>query len=412
MQKGPFLLDERKTPVVFSKHTPYVIPDPKNPSMKPLPFTTTTRRLGRLFLKKPLEGFYLTDQGCAESEAMAGSDVRNLRVLYPPERIQFASPDTDPFVPVGKYYRDGCHERRSIFVCEVPEAKVYMPTGLVCTRHFKALTDAGLEHRLPTFGVFGKLKPRHPRKLRGTYSTINYCFANNFWHWMLDCVPKIHSLAKIAPSGVTLLMPPVTTEFQRETLRYLLPDNFLVRYDIDDEWVETELFLWPSLVSGRCMGLLPSEYYDAVRRPIFQQLGLPGTHAKTERIYVSRAKARKRRVLNEEAVTQLLERFGFRSVCLEDMTFRQTVELFHGAEIVIGPHGAGLGAMFFSGDIPVVVLYPTRVPPNYFHSLAIGLGQSHHYVSHDGGSEDDNFMADLAALERVLRNELNLQPLV
>jgi capsular polysaccharide biosynthesis protein len=86
------------------------------------------------------------------------------------------------------------------------------------------------------------------------------------------------------------------------------------------------------------------------------------------------------------------------------------VELFHSAEIVIGAHGAGLGTMFFSGDISLVVLYPTRVPPNYFHTLALGLNQRHHFLCHDQSREDDDFIADLGALERVLRNELNLQP--
>ncbi len=340
-----------------------------------------------------------------------GDDVGRFRELFPPQRIAFASPQTDPFVPLAKYYTNGVYDRRRIYVCEVPEAKVFMPTGLVCTRHFTALEDSGVEHRLQAFGAFGRRKPLTVRKLRGTYSTINYCFAGNFWHWMIDCVPKLHSLSRAAGEEFfTLLMPPVTTEFQRETLRYLAPDNCRVRYDIDETWVETERFLWPSLVSDRCMGLLPAEYYEAMREPIFRQLGLPATHAKSERIYISRAKAAKRRMLNEDALVRCVEKYGFRRVMLEEMTFRQSVELFHKAEIVIGPHGAGLGTQLFSGDISLVVLYPTPAPPNYFHSLALGLNQRHHFVRHHEPREDNDFTADLAALEAVLRNELNLTP--
>jgi capsular polysaccharide biosynthesis protein len=115
-------------------------------------------------------------------------------------------------------------------------------------------------------------------------------------------------------------------------------------------------------------------------------------------------------VLNEAATMRLLERFGFRSVRLEELSFREMVELFHDAQIVIGAHGAGLGAIFFSGDISVIVLYPTHVPPNYFHTLAVGLGQRHHHVLHDQAREDDDFIADLDALEHVLRRELKLEP--
>jgi hypothetical protein len=58
-----------------------------------------------------------------------------------------------------------------------------------------------------------------------------------------------------------------------------------------------------------------------------------------------------------------------------------------------------------------VVLYPTQIPPNYFHSLAIGLGQKHHFVCHDQHHEDSNFEVNIPALEHVLKNELNLKPL-
>jgi capsular polysaccharide biosynthesis protein len=158
------------------------------------------------------------------------------------------------------------------------------------------------------------------------------------------------------------------------------------------------------------MGLLPAEYYDAIRGPVFRQLGLSDIHAKSERIYISRAKAGKRRVLNEDALVSCLEKYGFRRVFLEELSFRQSVELFHKAEIVVGPHGAGLGTMFFSGDISLVVLYATQAPPNYFHSLAVGLRQRHHFVRHHEAREDDNFTADLPALEAVLQNELHLTP--
>jgi capsular polysaccharide biosynthesis protein len=361
-------------------------------------------------LKRPLEGFFLREEAYPEDLAAVGKEVRNLRTLQPTELIKFASPETDPFVPLGKYYKNGAYQRRPVFVAEVPDAKVYLPTGLVCTRSFKALVDRGLEHRVHEFGPFRQFKPRGLPKLRGTYSTLSYCFANNFWHWMVDCLPKLHSLTQVAPTGVTLLMPPVTTEFQRETLRLLLPKGYEVRYDLTAPWVQVENFLWPSLVSDRCMGLLPDAYYRAIRDPILEKLALTTPLPRTERIYVSRAKANKRRARNEDEVVACLARFGIRRVFLEEIPFRDMVELFLRAELVVGPHGAGLGSMFFAGPIPLVVLYPTRVPPNYFHSVALGLGQKHYHVLHDETEEDADFTVNIAELERVLRDEVRVEP--
>ena len=73
--------------------------------------------------------------------------------------------------------------------------------------------------------------PRGWKKLRGTYSTgliiaSRATFGTGCW----TALPKIHSLAKVAPkTGITLLMPASSNEFQRETLRCVMPDHFQVK---------------------------------------------------------------------------------------------------------------------------------------------------------------------------------------
>ena len=111
---------------------------------------------------------------------------------------------------------------------------------------------------------------------------------------------------------------------------------------------------------------------------------------------------------NEDALVELLEGYGFRSVQLEKLPFEEQVALFHRAEIVLGPHGAGLGTIFFSGDIDLVALYSTSVAGNYFHSLACGLGQRHFFLCGNENHEDDWFDADLPAVQRLLENEVGL----
>jgi len=162
------------------------------------------------------------------------------------------------------------------------------------------------------------------------------------------------------------------------------------------------------MVSQLEMGYLPRPYYDTIRRGIFKRFELPESHAKTERIYVSRAGAQHRKINNEDAFCALIEPYGFKRVLLEKLSFREQVELFHKAEFVIGPHGAGLGTMLFSGDAPVVVLYSNREPPSYFHSMACGMSQKHYFVCHDGQSEEDSFDANLPAVQRILEDDLGL----
>jgi hypothetical protein len=352
--------------------------------------------------------FYIVERVYPEEAAVEGTEVRNLRVLVPAQRVQIASPEKDLFVRVGKYYRDGWFDRPKIFVCDIPEAYLYVDTGMVCTRNWKVVAD--FDTRLTFFRKFAKRKPRQVQRLTGTYSTVCYCLDSNYFHWMIDCLPKLISLSRAEPTArITLIMSETLGTLQRETFNILVPPHFEVRYFPGDTWLQLERFIWPSLVSGTANGFLPPDYLEAIRRPIFERFGLSAVHLQKERIYISRRGGLRRRVLNEDALRAFVESYGFKTVELDQLSFRQQVELFHRAEIVLSTHGAGLNVLLFCGKIRVVVLHPNQVPQNHFHTLACSLGQEYHFVLHHCEWIDADFEADIPALKHVFEEELKLQ---
>lgn len=347
-----------------------------------------------------------------EEEAAASDSVRNLQIQLPGERVRIGAGDKDPFARVAEAYNDGWFERPDIFTCEIPDAYVHVRSGMVCTREFTLIAEKGMEHRRFLYPAFRKLRPRTVRRVEGLWSTLAYCNSENFWHWMIDCLPRVLTLQKaLAGKTLNLCMPASALKFQRYTLETVLPPNFkLVYLDAEAEpWIHPERFLWASPASALAVGVLPQAYYDALREPIFKRIGLPSTHVKSRRLYISRRNAAHRKVRNEDELVELLAGYGFESVQLEKLPFEEQVRLFHDAEIVVGPHGAGLGTIFFSGDIDVVALYSTARPGNYFQSLACGLGQRHHFLCADEKHEDDGFDADLPALRRLLEDDLQLR---
>ena len=66
-----------------------------------------------------------------------------------------------------------------------------------------------------------------------------------------------------------------------------------------------------------------------------------------ERIYVSRGKATKRKILNEDEVLSYVQEQGFTSVCLEDYSFGEQISIMHHCRYLVGLHGAGLANMIF-----------------------------------------------------------------
>lgn len=67
-----------------------------------------------------------------------------------------------------------------------------------------------------------------------------------------------------------------------------------------------------------------------------------------KRIYISRKQAQTRRVVNEPELVALLKQHEFTEICLEDYALSGQIALFHAAQAVIAPHGAGLTNLTFS----------------------------------------------------------------
>ena len=66
-----------------------------------------------------------------------------------------------------------------------------------------------------------------------------------------------------------------------------------------------------------------------------------------DKVYISRGKARVRRVINEREVVSILKDRGFHTVLLEDYPFEQQVKIMMNARYAVSNHGAGLTNMLF-----------------------------------------------------------------
>jgi len=325
------------------------------------------------------------------------------RIIIPGQPVTIASPSDDDFLLRSSHYRLGWFVRNDIYTAEIPNALVYVGRGIVCDRFLRLVAEHGFENRHDNFSDAINFRKFNPKIMRGNYSIINHPYAENFGHWMIDCIPRIITLEIAYPfRPIVFLMPEDSNEFQRETLSIVLPPHFSVEYLDPNLWVRPERLFWASPASGVENFMLPPLYFQSIRSRIFARYGLPTVHQMTKRIYLSRRRAKHRRIKNEAALLELLSEYGFEGVDLETLPFRRQVELFHQCEILVAPHGAGVCTSIFSGPISIVVLYATQSPPNYFHAQARGLGQNHFYVCSNSQADDDDFVVDLGQLRRKL----------
>jgi hypothetical protein len=246
-----------------------------------------------------------------------------------------------------------------------------------------------------------------PEYKEGAWATLVVPASNvNVGHWLIDGVLRLAVLEAAGLAKETrLILPnllPRTTE-PIEALGYGSE-----RYDglKGGHW-EAEHLLVPSYVSP------PGYMRPWACRWLRSRLGVEEKPAGKRRLWISRGRARWRRLLNEEELLPILKKAGFEPVELEHLSFREQVKLLSQAGVVAGPHGAGMTDLLLAphGTRVLEFFSPGFVNP-VFYSMANALGQEYFYAvgetlapdRHPGGSKDlDNFRVAPDRLRESLR---------
>jgi capsular polysaccharide biosynthesis protein len=145
---------------------------------------------------------------------------------------------------------------------------------------------------------------------------------------------------------------------------------------------------------------LYSDFYQAAR----------GERA-GDRIYVSRGKAQKRKVVNEEECRAVLEEYGFRTVYFEDYSFEQQVRIALDTRYLISIHGAGLTNMLFmkAGGSVLEMRQRGDAFNNCYFSLASALELKYFYqLCRSQNPGEDAHTANLLVDAKRLRENVEL----
>ena len=126
-----------------------------------------------------------------------------------------------------------------------------------------------------------------------------------------------------------------------------------------------------------------------------------------KKIYISRAKSSKRKLINEEEVVTLFSRFGIEVHCFEDYSLDEQIDLMAQTKYLIGLHGAGLTNMIFMNPHGKVLEIRNRGDRhnNAFFALASELDINYYYQlseSNKSNTQLDDFSVDVTDLEKLL----------
>jgi hypothetical protein len=232
-----------------------------------------------------------------------------------------------------------------------------------------------------------KLPPRY------TYAFVRQVQDNNYGHWLVEGLPKIDVLAE---------------HFDLKSLKFIVTRHFRTRQsgpmrkiyfeslaasgvapeqivEVTREAIEVERLLYPLPLTVHPWVKAPRaiRFLEKLRDKI--AAGSQGPR----RIYVSRAHAPKRHLLNEAEILRVLKDFDVTIVHPERHGFADQVRLFASAELVIGNYGANLtNAVFAPRGVTIFAVTTEFMNDDFFWDLA-NL-KSGRYFSLHGKAADPN----------------------
>jgi hypothetical protein len=208
-----------------------------------------------------------------------------------------------------------------------------------------------------------------------TVASIINLFSAGFFHWMIECLPRLHSLSLYeSQTGIRprLLIDPNPTPYMLESLAMLgyQPQDYQPWNQTRGQ-ASTMLIPWMANLSGHpsptaCRWVSQRMQHNRQRRTF-----------STPYIYLSRADAALRRVVNEDELIHALEPLGFVPYQLSRMPLSDQIDLFAQAKIVIGAHGAGFANLIHSQNAQMIEFFEPGYLNACFFRLASALGHGY-----------------------------------
>jgi len=263
----------------------------------------------------------------------------------------------------------------------------------------------GDQRKLSQHKIFEQIRLPQPPTLPGHTLVLTSIKGGMFFHWMLDLLPKLGLLKKMnmrIEDFDHILVNHLRSPFMEESLNKLGVPLKKIISSLDYPYVKMER---ATLFSPICWAANPSKW---ILDWLKENLGKPAERDKIypRHIYISRSKAKVRRLVNEGEVVEALKPFGFEVLTLEDLPLEEQIQHFSHAETIIAPHGAGLTlTAFCSPGTQLIEIFSPHYFNPCFYSMASLKEMQYSYILCEGQALTDHKKQTLANMDMKVEVE-------
>jgi len=276
------------------------------------------------------------------------------------------------------------------FILSIPHGRVYSQQGFVVVDDLYVSEfvwePIKVEGVIPLkkIATFGK-----PRTINGRVAVVTQGGSWNYYHWMVEVLPKLLMLQE-SKIPYDYLYLPNDRPYMKDTIDLLgIDTRKIIQPTGENKYIQADelIVISPSSAYG-----YTDQYIIEFLRNTFIPLACKfiDPAAFSKRVFISRRTASCRKIQNEDDVFAFFKKYGFVRYDLEEYSFLEQVMLFYNAEIIVGEHGAGLTNMMFAEPgTDVVEIFQARARAMYWY-LSQELGLHYHYIKtmsfHDKGN--------------------------
>ena len=224
---------------------------------------------------------------------------------------------------------------------------------------------------------------------------------NNYYHWATEHLLKLRAAERYREERgelPLLIIPPNPAEYMLDSLERMGYGKAEMR-----PW-----WLSGAEVSQLVVSSYPEVTPDSLHWLRSRMLSPDDEPQKSERglrLYVSRRDAAHRRVKNEAELEPLLKEHGFQVFVPSEHSLEEQIRLFRRAEMVVGPHGAGLTNLVWGDDLKVIELFGEEIRFHYTHISRL-LGFDYRALACRPAGQHEDLIVDLNVLEKEIAASL------
>ena len=310
--------------------------------------------------------------------------VKNKKVIYPEITIQRKVPVTFVDGENAAFLKKVDLRLRNVSLFNYTNVNV-TPEGIVFT-NFKIDEDLLIypKHK-KIYNKLYLLSSLIKRKKITLPANENYllCFdywSNGIFHWMCDVLPRIEAIKHITKNLVLLLPKDFKFEYIHETLKaFIFKDIYYVS---DSTYLNCKNLISPQQITTS--GQIRPDNILNLRQTLLDYF-IPKFTGKFNycNIYISRNKAKYRKVINEAELHPVLNKFGFKIIYFEDHSVSEQIEICYNANTIVSIHGANLTNIIFMQPGKNVLEFRKKddLDNNYFYELADSVNCNYYFIN-------------------------------